>query len=111
MPVKDNYLIAVSEGHVVGKVRYSSAPLVTINEGQYSIVSPDGTFTKPRNIEDSPVTVVSRTRSVQTLSVPEGYLLQVGNRYDTLIQFPVGLPYYVLTPLSTTNHGNNQQNN
>jgi hypothetical protein len=111
MPVKDNYLIAVSEGHADGKVRYSRETLVTINKGQYSIVSPDGTFTKPRNIENSPVTVVSRTKTVQTLSVPEGYLLQVGNRTDTQIQFPIGLPYFILTPLSPNNHGTNQQNN
>jgi hypothetical protein len=111
MPIGGNYLIAVSEGHVAGKVRYSSETLVTINEGQYSIVSPDGMFTKPLTIENSPVTVVSRTKTVQTLSVPEGYLLQVGNRTDTQIQFPIGLPYFILTPLSPNNHGTNQQNN
>lgn len=99
-------VIAVSEGHILGKVRGSQETKVIVLADEYTIATNNGSFSPAKAILAEPAIVLTRTKTVQTLQVPEGYFIELNGHKARTLQMPIGLTYKLINPLGQIDERN-----
>lgn len=99
-------VIAVSEGHILGKMRGSQETKAIVLADEYTIATDNGSFSPAKAILAEPAIVLTRTKTVQTLQVPEGYFIELNGHKARTLQMPIGLTYKLINPLGQIDERN-----
>lgn len=99
-------VIAVSEGHILGKVRGSQETKAIVLANEYTIAADNGSFSPAKVILAEPAIVLTKTKTVQTLQVPEGYFIELNGHKARTLQMPIGLTYKLINPLGQIDERN-----
>lgn len=96
----DDYVVGITEGKGMAQDIDQKLPPVPILAGQYSIMSPDGSFFPAQTVgKTKGYWVATQTKAVQHLEALDGFQIEVKGELLDSVVLPVGVSFKVRSPL------------